>query len=466
MQSEHTSSVTDRVDRLRAGFLTGETLSIGLRLRQLRTLYDSIRANESALLKALHQDLGKPEMEAYLAEIAYVQSEISHALRHLAKWCRPQRRKSPWLAWPSRSFLSPEPYGVVLIIAPWNYPFGLLVSPLVGAIAAGNCVCLKPSEYAPATSSVVAQMLRSIFAEDHVSTMEGDQSVAESLLSERFDYIFFTGSSRVGRRVLEKAAQHLTPVTLELGGKCPCIVCKDAYLETAARRILWGKCMNAGQTCVAPDYVLVDRAIKLPFLSALKETLTRFYGADPMQSKDYGRIVNRKHFQRLFGYLNQGRIVIGGAHDEESLFLEPTVLVDVNPDAPVMQDEIFGPILPVVEFTSLDDTLDALRRAPKPLALYLFTNDRANRQKVLSRTSSGSVCVNDTIVQILGKDLPFGGVGESGMGNYHGKASFDCFTHYKSVMAKPSGLDFSFRYPPTSPSWERLKRIYEFLMRR
>lgn len=454
------------VTRLRGYFSTHATRSISFRIEQLKKLRDAIQANEERLLDALRQDLGKPEQEAYLSEIATVQGEIAFVLRNLKKWVVPQRRKSSWLAFPSRATLYPEPYGVALVIAPWNYPFQLLIAPLIGAIAAGNCVCLKPSEYAPCTASVAEEIVQSAFADNYVCLVQGDQQVSKALLSERFDFIFFTGSTNVGRSVLRRAAEHLTPVTLELGGKCPCVVCEDACIETAAKRILWGKLMNAGQTCVAPDYVLVHSHVKDSLLDAMSRTLRDFYSDSPRQSADYGRIVNRRHFQRLIGYLSQGTIAIGGGYDEESLFIEPTVLVNVPPSAPVMQEEIFGPILPIVAYNNEQDAFAELWKSPKPLALYLFTNDRRLQKEIVAKTSSGGVCINDTVVQILGKDLPFGGVGDSGMGTYHGKASFDCFTHYKSVLVRPQGFDFPLRYPPASDSWRRLKRIYQFLMRR
>lgn len=454
------------VEGLRRFYDSGATLPVSFRVEQLRALARAIDAHEKDLLDALHADLRKPALEAYAAETGFVQTDISYALRHISKWARPQRRRIPAAAWPGRGYVYPEPYGVALIVAPWNYPFQLLFSPLVGAMAAGNCACLKPSEMAPATSAAVAGLVRETFPPEYIAVVEGDREVSEALLRERFDYIFFTGSAAVGQKVMEAAAKHLTPVTLELGGKSPCIVCADVDLDVAARRIAWGKTMNAGQTCVAPDYILADRRIAEPLVQALRRALSAFYGEAARTSPDLGRIVNRRHFDRLAAYLRQGRIVYGGDHDPEELYIAPTILADVDPDSPVMQEEIFGPILPVVPFDRVDDALSVLRARPKPLALYLFTNDRRLQERVLAETASGGVAINDTISHILGKDLPFGGVGASGMGAYRGKAGFDTFTHYKSVLRRSLRVDPSLRYPPPRLGLPRLKRVYRFLLGR
>jgi len=353
---------------------------------------------------------------------------------------------------------------VALIIGPWNYPFQLLLSPLVGALAAGNCAVLKPSELAPHTTIAIAELIRAIFPEEYVAVVPGERDTAEALLREKFDAIFFTGSSPVGRAVMAAAAQHLTPVTLEMGGKCPCLVCADAPLDIAARRIVWGKFMNAGQTCVAPDFVLVDRRVRVDLVESMKRVLREFYGDDPQRSPDYGRIVNRRHLERLGGYLEHGHIAHGGQHDPNDLYLAPTILTDVPLEAPAMRDEIFGPILPVLEFGQLDEALDLLRDRPTPLALYLFTRDRAVQARVLTATRSGGLCVNDTITHMIGKHLPFGGLGESGLGAYHGKASFDCFTHYRSILRRSFKPDLRFRYPPPRLSLAGLKRAYRFLL--
>jgi aldehyde dehydrogenase (NAD+) len=377
---------------------------------------------------------------------------------------KPQRRRTPLLVWPARGFIRPEPLGVALIMGPWNYPLQLLLSPLVGALAAGNCVVLKPSEFAPHTAAAIAELVRATFPDEYVAVVQGERAAAETLLRERFDCIFFTGSTVVGRAVMAAAARHLTPVTLELGGKCPCLVCADAPLEVTARRIAWGKFMNAGQTCVAPDFVLTDQRIREPLIQALKRAVREFYGDDPQKSEDYGRIVNRKHFDRLTGYLGAGQVVCGGQQDARDLYLAPTLLTGVPADAPVMQEEIFGPILPVLEFATLDQALASLRDRPTPLALYLFTRDRATQQHVLASTRSGGVCLNDTVIHMIGKDLPFGGLGDSGLGAYHGQASFDCFTHRRSVLRRSLALDLKLLYPPSRISLATLKRAYRFLL--
>jgi aldehyde dehydrogenase (NAD+) len=445
-------------------FNSGATLSLDYRRAQLRKLQAALVASESALLAALHADLRKPPQEAYTAELGFVLSEIRHALRHLPSWIKPQRRRAPLLAWPARGWVQPEPYGLGLVMGPWNYPFQLLLSPLVGAVAAGNCVTLKPSEFAPHTAAAVAQLIQATFSEEYVAVVPGEHEVAEALLRERFDTIFFTGSTSVGRAVMAAAARHLTPVTLELGGKCPCLVCADAPLDVTARRIAWGKFMNAGQTCVAPDFLLVDRRISEALVQALQRAIRQFYGDDPQRSPDYGRIVNRKHLDRLTAYLSTGQIACGGQHNSTDLYLAPTILIGVPADAAVMQAEIFGPILPVLEFDRLEDALALLRQRPTPLALYLFTPDRGTQQQVLRTTRSGGVCLNDTILHMVGKALPFGGLGDSGLGAYHGKASFDCFTHYRSVMRRPFAFDPNLRYPPPRLKLAALKRACRLLL--
>ena len=459
------SNYAPMLRNLRAFYETHATHPVYFRIEQLRALGRAINSRENDLLDALYADVRKPRLEAYMSEIAFVQTDISHAIRHLKRWTQWQRRRTPPIAWPGRSFVCPEPYGVVLIISPWNYPFQLLFSPLVGAMAAGNCVCLKPSEFAPKTSALIAQMVSEVFPSEYITVVEGGRDVVQGLLRGRFDKVFFTGSATVGRAVMQAAARHLTPVTLELGGKCPCIVCSDVNVETAARRIMWGKCLNAGQTCVAPDFVLVDRQIKDALIEAMERALRRFFGESAESSKDFGRIVNRKHFDRLLSYLPQGRIACGGQYDESNLFISPTIMTDVDPESPVMQKEIFGPILPVLEFGDLDEVISMLRERPKPLALYLFTRNRGVQNRVIEQTASGGVCINDTVTHILGKDLPFGGVGASGMGKYRGKAGFDCFTHYRSVLRRPMLVDPTFRYPPASVSLAALKRAARFLLR-
>lgn len=456
-------SVAAIIARQRERFRSGTTRSPEFRRAQLQTLAGLLVTHEAELLAALHADLGKSPHEAYATEIGFVLGEIRHAMRHLSSWMRARHRSAPWAAWPARCHVSPAPYGVALIIGPWNYPLQLLLSPLVGAIAAGNCAVLKPSEFAPHTGEVVERIIRSAFAEDYLTVICGGRETCEALLAEKFDTLFFTGGTETGRAVMTAAARHLTPVTLELGGKCPCIVCHDAPLKTTARRIVWGKFLNAGQTCVAPDHLWVDSRIAPGLLEALKDVLLEFYGAFPQQSADYGRIVNRRHFDRLAAYLEDSRIICGGECDPGDLYISPTVLVGVMEDSPVMTEEVFGPILPVLEFSDLEEVLGKLADRPKPLALYLFTGDEALQEQVISQTQSGGVCVNDTIVQILGSDLPFGGVGESGMGKYHGRASFECFSHSRTIMRRSTIVDPGFRYPPVDVPLKWLRRILRFL---
>ncbi|MCW5552903.1 MAG: aldehyde dehydrogenase [Verrucomicrobiae bacterium] len=457
---------TNLVRRQRAFFHSSATRPAEFRIGQLRQLHDALVAHEPALLAALHADLHKSAYEAYATELGFVLHEVRHALRHCRSWMKPRRRRAPPIAWPGRGFIRSEPYGVALVIGPWNYPLQLLLSPLVGAMAAGNCAILKPSEFAPHTAAAVAKLVAETFAEEYLAVVLGEREAAEALLLEKFDTIFFTGSTNVGRAVMTAAARHLTPVTLELGGKCPCLVCADAPIEVAARRIAWGKFMNAGQTCVAPDFLLVDRRIRKELLASVKQAIGEFYGADPATSPDYGRIINRRHFDRLTSYLDNGQIAHGGQHDAESLYLAPTILTDVPMDAPVMAEEIFGPVLPVVEFSRLEEALALLRDRPTPLALYLFTRNRTTQEQVLEQTRSGGVGLNDVVTHMIGNDLPFGGLGDSGFGAYHGQASFECFSHRRSVLRAALGFDPRLRYPPPRVKLATLKRAFHFLLGR
>ena len=450
--------------RHRTRFESGATRPLDFRISQLQKFSAGLERHESELLAALHADLRKSPFQGYATELGLVQAEIRNALKHLHRWAAPQKRKTPWFVGPACGWVQPEPFGVALILGPWNYPAQLLLTPLVSAIAAGNCAMLKPSEIAPRTAEVIAALVRETFTEDIVSVVTGGPDVAEALLAERFDKIFFTGSTRVGRAVMASAAKHLTPVTLELGGKCPAIVCADADVELAAKRIAWGKFMNAGQTCVAPDFVLVQRGMRETLVVTLRKSLREFYGEDPSLSTDYGRIVNARQFERLVNYLRDGKVVYGGAYDAKDLFLAPTILEDVSPDAPVMQEEIFGPILPVLEFSQLGDALAALRGRPTPLALYVFSNDRATQARVLADTRSGGVCVNDVVSHMIGTGLPFGGLGESGLGAYHGRAGFDAFSHPRAVLRRATWLDTPFRYPPQKLSMAGLKRALRLLL--
>jgi len=446
------------IQRQRQHFNTGATRPLAFRQEQLRRLQSAIEARDTEILEALRADLRKPAHEAYTSEIGFVLSDIRHALKHLPAWMKPRRRRLPLIAWPGKGCLLPEPLGDALIIGPWNYPFQLLFSPLVGALAAGNCVVLKPSEFAPHTARVISELIADTFPSEYITVVEGDRKTAEALLLEKFDAIFFTGSTSVGKSVMAAAARHLTPVTLELGGKCPAIVCADAPLEMTARRIAWGKFMNAGQTCVAPDFVLVERQVFKPLLEALRRVIREFYGDNPQTSPDYGRIINRGHFDRLIHCAASCKC------DAEDLYIAPTLLPGVSWEDAVMQEEIFGPILPVLPFDSIDEVPSLLRERPSPLALYLFTNDRAIQDRIVAGTRSGGVCINDTIVHMLGQDLPFGGVGESGMGKCHGKAGFECFSHERAIVRRFTSFDLRFRYPPAKLSLEKLKKACRFLM--
>ncbi|MCF6179208.1 MAG: aldehyde dehydrogenase [Geopsychrobacter sp.] len=438
-------------------FASGKTRELAFRREMLLRLQRLINRNEQAIFAALHQDLKKPACEAYATEVGMVRAELSHALKKLGTWARPRRVRTPLAQFPASSYLYQDPYGVALIVAPWNYPFNLALAPLIGAVAAGNCVVLKPSELASATSTLLARLLGEAFPEHYLAVIEGGIEVNQALLEESFDKIFFTGSVGVGRLVMAAAARNLTPVTLELGGKSPCIVERDANLDLAARRIVWGKFLNAGQTCVAPDYILVHEEIKDDLVRRMVQQIAQFYGADPAQSPDYPRIVNRRHFDRLQALLQKGQIVTGGTAVREDLYLAPTLIEAVDWQDPLMQEEIFGPILPVISFATLDEALQIVEGQPRPLALYLFSNNRKVQRRIMAEVSFGGGCINDTILHLANPNLPFGGVGTSGMGSYHGQASFTAFSHQKSVLKKALWLDIPLRYAPYAGKLKWLK---------
>ncbi len=440
--------IVDTVARLRRAFDSGVTRPLEWRLSQLRQFAAMLRDNESAMVEALRQDLGKPEFEAFIGETGFMMADVTYVMKHLPRWVKPRRVKAPLAVQPAKARVYSEPLGVVLIIAPWNYPIQLAFAPLVGALAGGNCAVIKPSEVAPASSALMAKLVPKYFDRDAVAVIEGGVPETTTLLAQRFDHIFYTGNGTVGRIVMEAAAKHLTPVTLELGGKSPAIVDRDVDLDVAARRIAWGKWFNAGQTCVAPDYVLVHESVEQALLERLRAALRDFYGDDPKRSESYARIVNKRHHARLSRLLDSGEKVVGGETDVDSKYIAPTVLRNVDPGSPVMADEIFGPILPVLTVPDIDAAIEFVNERPKPLALYVFTRDKDRAARVLSRTSSGGACVNDAVSHLGPPELPFGGVGPSGMGAYHGKASFDTFTHKKSVLDKPTYVDPSLRYPP------------------
>jgi len=455
---EHTALVA----RQRAFFQSGRTLDVDHRRRSLLALLHAVEANEQILLESLHADLRKSAHDAFASEIGMVTGEIRHALKRLPSWTRPKKIRESWMTWPSSACVRAEPMGVALIMGPWNYPLQLLLGPLVGAIAAGNCAVLKPSEFAPHTASAIASLISEIFPQEYIAVVPGDETTAAGLLREKFDTIFFTGSTRVGREVMAAAAWHLTPVTLELGGKCPAIVCADADIEISARRIVWGKFLNAGQTCVAPNHVWVDRRIERELTAAIAKAIGEFFGDDPQHSAAYGRIINRRHFDRLVGLLDGAHILSGGARDADDLYLAPTVVSQVAGNAPQLAEEIFGPILPLRVFDELDQVIADERAQPVPLAMYAFTHDRKIQDRLLNEIRSGGACINDTLMHLIGRELPFGGLGESGMGASHGKASFDAFSHRRSIMRRPFKPDPAMRYPPVRVGFAAFKRILRF----
>lgn len=451
--------ISHLVQQQRAFFNLGQTKSVDFRIAQLKTLRQAILDHEDVISAGLKTDLNKPAFEAYFSEVRLVTEEIDYAIKHLRSWTKPQATSVSSALQPAKARICPEPLGLVLIISPWNYPFQLLLTPLVAAIAAGNCALLKPSEVAACTSGIVADMIQKTFDPAYIAVVEGGIEVNQTILAERFDHIFFTGGTAIGKIVMTAAAQHLTPVTLELGGKSPCIVDADIHVEHAARRIVWGKFINAGQTCVAPDYLLVDRRIKPALLEAMQAAIHQFYGEDPLQSPDYARIISARHFDRLAKLLQNGNVLVGGITDPDQQYIAPTVLDQITWDDPVMQDEIFGPILPVLDYEDIAEAIDLINARPKPLALYLFSRNQQLQHRILQATSSGGVAINDTIMQTACTTLPFGGVGESGMGRYRGKAGFDALSNYKSIFVRSFWLDLPFRYPPYGNKLDRLRRL-------
>ncbi len=443
----------------RAFFNSGQTKEISFRIKQLGLLKHAVVQNENKILKALYQDLGKSPYEAYLTEVGIVREEIGHIAGKVRAWARPKRVRTPFYHLPAVSHIYPEPYGLALIISPWNYPFQLAVAPLAAAIAAGNCAIMKPSEFSPYTSQAIADLVESIFDPAYITVVTGGVEVSTALLAENFNYIFFTGSPGVGKIVMAAAAAHLTPVTLELGGKSPCIVEPDANLGVAARRIVSGKFINTGQTCIAPDYLLVHQSIKEPLVDRMIQCIEQFYGVPPMNSPNYPKIVNRHHFDRLMSLTKGARIMYGGESDLARLTISPTLLDVSDMPLPVMREEIFGPILPVLEYGELREAINVVSSHPNPLALYLFSENRQTVDRVLKQISFGGGCINDTLIHLATPYMPFGGVGGSGMGGYHGKFGFDTFSHHKSVIQKSTRVDFPFRYPAFYNYMKLLKTI-------
>lgn len=452
-----TESIARVITKQREFFNRGNTKDVDFRRQQLEKLKAAIKSEEQNIIAALYQDLHKPELEGYI-EIAVLQ-DITFALKNLKSWVKPQKVKAPLNQFPASAYVYSEPLGSVLIIGPWNYPFSLMISPLIGAIAAGNCAILKPSELAPATSKVLTQLINNTFAPEYIKAIEGGVETSQALLTHKFDRIFFTGGTKVGKIVMEAAAKHLTPVTLELGGKSPCIVDRNIDLKETAKRITWGKFLNAGQTCIAPDYLLVNKDIKAELIAEIKNCIGEFYGEDPKLSPDLARIINHKQFDRLQALLPDGEVILGGETDAENLYIAPTLMVNVDLDRPLMQEEIFGPILPILEYDNLQQAIASINSRPKPLALYIFSKNKDIQQQVLMNTSSGGVCINDTIMQVGVNELPFGGVGDSGIGSYHGKTSFDTFSHQKSVLKKSFWFDLNWRYAPYADKLDLFKKL-------
>ena len=449
------------VAKQREFFATGATLDLSYRITALKKLRQALLDREADIAQALYSDLGKSATEGYMCETGLVVSEINYLLSHIRRFAREQRVKTPLVQFPSRSYRKPGPYGVTLIMSPWNYPLMLALDPLADAIAAGNTAVVKPSAYSPATTRLLQELLGQIFPAEYVAVVTGGRAENESLLEEKFDYIFFTGSKAVGQLVLQKAAVHMTPVTLELGGKSPCIVDASADLPLAARRIAFGKFLNCGQTCVAPDYILCHGSVKDRFLEYLKAEIVRQYGTDCLQNPDYGKIITGKHFDRVTGLIDGEKVVFGGNSDPQSQKIEPTVLDGVTWEDQVMGEEIFGPVLPIVTFDTLEEVIDTVNSHDKPLALYIFAGDKNVVEAVTARCAFGGGCVNDCVIHIATAEMGFGGVGESGMGAYHGKTGFDTFSHYKSIVDKKTWLDLPMRYQPYRKLYDRM--IHWFL---
>lgn len=442
-------------------FESGKTINVDYRIKSLKKLNDIIKKNEDKILSELKKDLGKSNFEGYVTEVGILYDDINFHIKNVKKWSSEEKRKSPIVYYPSKSYIYKEPYGVTLIIGPFNYPFQLVIAPLIGAISAGNTAIIKPSENSRNIALLLEKLINENFPEEYLRVVNplGGKETVSLLLDKPFDYIFFTGSVRVGKLVMQKAAQHLTPVTLELGGKSPCIVDSDAKLKLAAKRIVWGKFLNAGQTCVAPDYLCVHKSVKDELLKLIINEIRIQFGENVRNSGDYPRIVNKSSLERLSGYLNDGKIYYGGNIDEDNLYMEPTLIIKPDLNSPLMSDEIFGPILPILVYEDLDNVIKFINHREKPLALYYFSESKKKIKYVLTSTTSGGVTINDTIIHVANPNLPFGGVGNSGVGKYHGKESFETFTHNKSVMKRGTFIEFNIRFAPYKNKLNLVKRI-------
>lgn len=441
-------------------FSSGKTIPAEFRLKQLENLKEAMIRHEADLAAALKEDLGKSRMESYMCEIGLTLSELTWMQKHLRSLMRSKRVSTPAAQFAAKSFRSPSPYGTVLIMSPWNYPVLLTLDPLIDAIAAGNTAVVKPSAYAPCTFDVMKTMIEECFPAHYVAVVDGGRAENQALLQQRFDMIFFTGGKTVGREVLRHAAEYLTPVTLELGGKSPCIVDSTAKIRLAAKRIVFGKYLNCGQTCVAPDYILCDKRIRDELITAILAEIEKHFGKEPLKNPNYGKIINEKHFERILGLINGEKLVYGGQSEPESLRIAPTVLNNITWDDAVMGEEIFGPLLPILTFDTLDEALDTVESHPHPLALYFFSEDKAAQKKVLDTCRFGGGCINDTIIHLATSDMPFGGVGESGMGSYHGRVGFETFSHYRSIVDKKTWMDLPIRYQKYTGLKEKMMRMF------
>ncbi|AUN17194.1 aldehyde dehydrogenase [Clostridium botulinum] len=454
-------NIRNILEKQKSFFDKGYTKDINFKIEALKKLKHNIKINENNIFKALKIDLNKSEFETFITEIGIVYDEINGAIRNIKKWSKPKKVKTPITNFLASSYIYNEPYGVALIMSPWNYPFQLIMAPLVGAISAGNCVLLKPSELAIETEKIIVKIIKDTFSDEYIGVITGGIEESTALLKEKFDYIFYTGGINVGKIVMRAAAEHLTPITLELGGKSPCIVDKDANIDLAARRIAWGKFLNAGQTCVAPDYLVVHRNIKEKLISSIENYIVEFFGENTFESEDYPRIINERHFKRLEGYLKEGKIVSGGNTDINNLYIEPTIIEGINFENRIMEEEIFGPIFPVIEFEDIDKVIDIVKNNPKPLALYYFSENKEKQEFIIKNISFGGGCINDTIMHLSTSTLPFGGVGRSGIGGYHGRASFDTFSHKKSILKKSNLIDVKIRYAPFKGKINLAKRLFK-----
>lgn len=448
------------IEKQRAFYRTGKTIPVEFRIKMMKKLKAAILRREEEIHAALKADLGKSNMESYMCETGMALEELTYMIAHTRKYTRNKRVATPLAQFAAKSFKSPIPYGTVLIMSPWNYPLLLTIGPLIDAMAAGNTAVIKPSAYAVETSQVLKRLISENFPPEYLYVVTGGREENKALLEEHFDYIFFTGGKTVGREVMRQASRHLTPVTLELGGKSPCIVDSTAKVKLAAKRIVFGKFLNCGQTCVAPDYIYCHSSLKDALIKELKQQISKQYGKEPLENPNYGKIINQKHFERLCGLLNEKKLAHGGLTREETLQIEPTILENVTWEDPVMQEEIFGPILPVLTFDTLEEVIRDVNQFDRPLALYLFTESKKTKVKILRGCTFGGGCINDTIIHLATSNMGFGGVSESGMGSYHGKAGFDTFTHYRSIVDKKTWLDLPMRYQPYTSLHEKMIRMF------